>query len=104
MANAQLWKSFRSDCIEAMERFNANEIGWPELEDYLRKYDEIEIDDEMVQFIWNTISEIDGSHRHYLETLDLLKSGVSEAELTEYMNRPSPPLLPAWLRQLFGAD
>ena len=50
-----------------MEKFDRNEIGMSEAFDMLNKYYDIEKPDDLVQFVWDVISEIDSSHDYYLE-------------------------------------
>lgn len=87
MISERDWKSFRSDCIEAMERFQDNEIKLADIDDYLHKYEEGNVADEILQFILNTISEIDADNEGYRETLNLLKADVSETGLRQYMEQ-----------------
>lgn len=88
MVSERVWQSFRSDCIEAMERFQSNEIKMVETDAYLGKYEKSDVDGEVLEFIWNTISHIDADSEGYAETLKLLKEGASESDLREYMDRP----------------
>ncbi len=87
MVSESLWKSFRSDCIEAMERFQKNEITMAEVDVYLHKYEESDVNDEVLQFILNTISEIDADTEGYREALNLLRADVSEEALRQYMSQ-----------------
>ena len=87
MVSESLWRSFRADCIEAMERFQNNEIKMAEVDGYLQKYEHSDIDAELFQFILNTISEIDADAKGYRETLKLLKDGASAAAMQQYMMR-----------------
>ncbi len=87
MVSESLWKSFRSDCVEAMERFQKNEITMAEVDVYLHKYEQSVVNDEVLQFILNTISEIDADNEGYRETLNLLKAEMSEKALLQYMKR-----------------
>lgn len=85
MVNENLWKSFRTDCIEAMDRFEKNEIEMAQTDAYLHKYEDSGINAELLQFIQNTISEIDADIEGYRETLRLLKTGASEEAVLQYM-------------------
>ena len=88
MAVDSTWTAFCADCIEAMDRFQQNEIALHQIDDYLAKYEDSELDKELLEFIWNTISEIDAVPEDYAELLTMLKAGTSEAALVEFMNRP----------------
>ncbi|MGH1419890.1 MAG: hypothetical protein ACRBCJ_13620 [Hyphomicrobiaceae bacterium] len=68
----------------------------------LRKYDDDDDPDEVISFVYNTISDIDGSHEGYIELLDMLRVEATEAEVCAHKNEPDPPILPTWFRKLFG--
>ena len=56
-----------------------------EVDGYLQKYQHSDIDTELIEFILNTISEIDADAEGYRETLTLLKDGASAAAMHQYM-------------------
>ena len=54
----------------------------------LGKYEKSDVDGEILEFIWNTISLIDADEEGYAETLKPLKQGASASDLRDYMDRP----------------
>ena len=81
-----VWDRFIDACIEALTKFQDDSIDMSEAWNIVGKFDDI-IDNEIVGFVFNTISEIGGYPECYEETLQFMIDRPSEPDFIEYMNR-----------------
>ena len=85
-SGADTWVRFVDASILALTEFQENRIDMAKAWSIVGEFDDT-IDNEVVAFVFNTISEIDGYPEGYAETLQFLKGRPSETDFIEFMNR-----------------
>ena len=80
------WARFVDASIQALKEFREGSIDMSEAWSIVGKFDDI-IDNEIVGFVFNTISEIGGDQEGYDETLQFMIDRPSEADFIEFMNQ-----------------
>lgn len=70
--NEQVWNQFTDRVVQLMLQFEKNELELTEVDEVLASFQD-DVDGAMIDFVFNTMTEIGGAPGDYRELLDLMQ-------------------------------
>ncbi|MGB7430966.1 MAG: hypothetical protein WA921_00690 [Ahrensia sp.] len=99
------WKNYCTDTLDLMRNIKSNKSDVQDIIELELAYSN-SIDEEILEFVTGTISEIGGAPGLYDDLMNVLEQGITQTELIEYMNAPienDPPRHAlSWLKSLLS--